>query len=113
MKKLILWSIVGLGVVSGLWWSPGTALAQEGQSIYKDKCAMCHGRDGKGNGPLSSVFSPSPADFTSASFWQKTSNAKITDTIENGHGPMPSFELSPGQIRAVISYMTQTFKPGS
>lgn len=113
MKKLILWSIVGLGVASGLWWIPGVALAQEGQGIYNDKCAMCHGQDGKGNGPASSAFIPPPKDFNSPSFWQGNVNQKITDTIENGHGPMPAFELSPGQIKAVISYMKQTFKPGS
>jgi mono/diheme cytochrome c family protein len=114
MKKFILWSIIGLlAAGSWLWWTSGVALAQNGQSIFNDKCAMCHGRDGKGNGPAAAAFSPPPKDFHSPSFWQGNVNQKITDTIENGHGPMPAIELSPSQIRAVISYMTQTFKPGS
>ncbi len=115
MRRLLLWAIIGL--LMGFWvsYTPGVGLAQAGQgeNIYKDKCAICHGADGKGNGPAAAALSPSPADFTTASFWQNTSNAKITDTIENGRGPMPAFDLSPGQIKAVIDYMSRTFKPGS
>jgi len=113
MKKRGIWLIAGLFLGSGLIGGPGVALAQtgQGQRIYNDKCAMCHGQDGKGNGPAAMALSPAPADFNTAAFWQNTSNAKITDTIENGHGPMPSFELSPSQIKAVIDYMSQTFKP--
>jgi high-affinity iron transporter len=115
MKTLLLWSIVGLLLGYGVLWTPKMALAQEGQgqTIYQDKCAICHGADGKGNGPAAAALSPSPADFATASFWQNTSNAKITDTIENGHGPMPAFDLSPSQIKSVIDYMSRTFKPGS
>jgi mono/diheme cytochrome c family protein len=112
MKKLGIWVIGGLFLGSGVFWGPSLVGAQSGagQGVYSDKCAICHGQDGKGNGPGAAVFSPSPADFTSPAFWQNTSNAKITDTIENGHGPMPSIDLSPSQIKAVIEYMSQTFK---
>jgi mono/diheme cytochrome c family protein len=115
MRRAIVLVIAGLFLVGGLFCSSGAVLAQSsrGQQIFNDKCAMCHGRDGKGNGPASSAFSPSPADFNSAAFWQGNVNQKITDTIENGHGPMPPIELSPEQIKTVIDYMTQAFKPGS
>ena len=109
MDKCSKWLIIIIFLGYGLAWSPAAALAQ-GQGIYNDKCAMCHGQDGKGNGPAAAALSPSPADFTSPAFWQNTSNAKITATIENGHGPMPSIDLSPSQIKAVIEYMAQTFK---
>jgi mono/diheme cytochrome c family protein len=114
MRMLILWAIIGLLTGLEVAGTSGVGLAQgQGQNIYQDKCAICHGADGKGNGPAAAALSPSPADFTTASFWQNTSNAKITDTIENGHGPMPAFDLSPRQIKAVIDYMSRTFKPGS
>jgi mono/diheme cytochrome c family protein len=112
MKKHSIWLIVGLFLGSGAFWGaiPVGAQTGAGQGVYSDKCAICHGQDGKGKGPAAGTFSPSPADFTSPAFWQNTSNAKITDTIENGHGPMPSIDLSPSQIKAVIEYMSQTFK---
>jgi mono/diheme cytochrome c family protein len=114
MKKLSIWLIAGLFLGSGGFWGPSPVRAQTGaaQGVYNDKCAICHGQDGKGSGPGAASFSPSPADFTSPAFWQNTSNAKITDTIENGHGAMPSIDLSPSQIKAVIDYLSQTFKPG-
>jgi mono/diheme cytochrome c family protein len=114
MKKHSVWFIAGFFLGAGVFWSPGAVWAQSGsgQGVYSDKCAMCHGQDGRGNGPAAASFSPSPADFTSPAFWQNTSSAKITHTIENGHGPMPSIDLSSSQIKAVIEYMSQAFKPG-
>lgn len=110
MTRRIHWLIVIIFIGYALAWSPAVALAQ-GQEIYNDKCAICHGQDGAGNGPAGSALSPPPADFTSPSFWQGNVKQKITNTIENGHGPMPALTMSPNQIQAVINYMEQTFKP--
>ena len=35
-----------------------------GQDIYNFYCASCHGRDGKGNGPVASALRIAPADLT-------------------------------------------------
>jgi mono/diheme cytochrome c family protein len=112
MKTLIIWSMAGMLLGSEVLWTPAPALAQSGQGIFNSHCAMCHGTDGKGNGPAAAALNPPPADFNTASFWKKTSKAQITETIENGRGRMPSFDLTPSQIKAVINYMSQTFKPG-
>ena len=112
MKRVLVFGLLGLfliPMVSG-WSSPALAQGDSGKSIFDDKCAMCHGTDGKGNGPAASGFSPSPKDFNTPAFWQTMTRAKIKDTIENGHGPMPPLELSDSQIRAVIDYMEQAFK---
>jgi mono/diheme cytochrome c family protein len=95
------------------FWGAGTGYCDyaRGQSIFNNKCAICHGSDGKGNGPAAASLSPPPADFNSASFWQDMTDAKITNTIQNGHGPMPAFNLSSGDIRSVIEYLRQTFQP--
>ena len=91
--------------------APGTALAQN-QELYNGRCAACHGRDGKGNGPAASAFSPPPSDFTTPGFWRGNDKQKITDTIKNGHGSMPALsDLSSSQIKAIIDYMEQAFKP--
>jgi mono/diheme cytochrome c family protein len=115
MKTSILWSLILLILAYGMVCSPVPVLAQvgEGQGIYASKCAMCHGADGKGNGPAAAALSPPPMDFNTTSFWQNTSKAKIAATIENGKGQMPASDLSPSQLKAVIDYMTQAFKPGT
>ncbi|WP_299845524.1 cytochrome c [uncultured Roseovarius sp.] len=38
--------------------------APEGQALYADNCAQCHGATGKGNGPWAASYSPPPADLT-------------------------------------------------
>lgn len=110
MKRLIVFILAGflLETVAG---KVGAADFERGKSLFAEKCAICHGSDGKGNGPAAASLSPSPPDFTRTSFWEKTSDAKITDTIENGHGPMPAFRISSSDIMAIIGYMKQSFKP--
>lgn len=110
MARRIHWFIIAILLVYGIAWNPAVALAQ-GQEIYNSTCAMCHGKDGTGNGPAGKSFSSSPDDFTAPSFWKGDVKDKITTTIKNGHGPMPAFTLSPSQIEAVIAYMEQKFKP--
>ncbi len=36
---------------------------KEGKKIYQKKCAQCHGKRGKGNGPSASVLEPEPTNF--------------------------------------------------
>jgi mono/diheme cytochrome c family protein len=114
MRKTIALTTAGLFLVIGLLGSLGAVpAAAQGQQVFNDHCAMCHGQDGRGNGPASAAFHPKPKDFHLPSFWQGNVKKKITDTVENGHGPMPAISLSPAQIKEVINYMEQTFKPKS
>jgi len=51
-------------------WSPTQAEAQQagdavsGKAVYEKKCALCHGVDGKGDGPGAATLAPKPRDFT-------------------------------------------------
>ena len=112
MKKIIVFVLLGLFLVPvvGVGSSPALAQGGGGKSMFDGKCAMCHGNDGKGNGPAASSFSPAPKDFTTPAFWQTMTRAKIKDTIENGRGSMPPIELSNSQMNAIIDYMEQAFK---
>ncbi len=85
----------------------------QGKKLYSNKCQICHGVKGDGNGPAGAALSPKPADFTSPNFWQKETDQKITETIKNGHGMMPSFDLKPSEIKDLIDYLSHTFKPKS
>ena len=85
---------------------------QEGERLFKDKCVLCHGLKGNGEGPAGAGFSPPPADFTKPKFWQKKDIDKfIATTVKNGHPPMPAFNLPPEEIQAIIDYMSHAFKP--
>ena len=83
----------------------------KGKSLYDEKCMICHGADGKGNGPAAAALSPPPKDFNSTEFWQqKNVDQIITHQVKNGKGQMPAFTLSEPEIKAIIDYMSQAFK---
>jgi len=41
-----------------------TTSASSGQQMYDSYCAVCHGKDGKGNGPAASALKVPPTDLT-------------------------------------------------
>jgi mono/diheme cytochrome c family protein len=66
---------------------------QRGQDLYAIDCAMCHGADGKGDGPIASLLTPKPADLTSADV-QSMSASEIFLVITQGKDVMPSIAES-------------------
>ncbi len=71
---------------------------------------ICHGADGKGDGPAAAALNPSPRNFQEPQFWQENANQDIAETIRNGLSPMPAFDLPDAETKAIIDYMKHTFK---
>jgi cytochrome c6 len=67
------------------------------------KCAACHGKDGKGN----KAISPEIPDFTDATWQSKHSDAEFIEMIKKGKKPMPGYEskLSEAEIKALVAYV--------
>lgn len=81
------------------------AFAQKsGETVYKQKCAMCHGPDGQANTPAGKMMKAIP--FKSPELVKKSDAALIAAT-KNGKGKMPEFgtKLSNSQIKEVIEYI--------
>jgi high-affinity iron transporter len=112
MKKSLAWVAAGLflGVVLFTVQGPTMADTPQGKQIYDLRCAPCHGHDGEGNGPAAVAFNPKPSSFHDPKFWQGDAANKITDTVKNGKGQMIPMPLSDAEIKAVIDYMSRTFK---
>ena len=50
-----------------LTWPPGADLPPNlplGARVFAQRCAVCHGPDGRGNGPAAPSLIPRPRDFT-------------------------------------------------
>ena len=45
--------------------APFTAAAQDAAALYRARCAVCHGAEGRGDGPAAPLLAPKPRDFTS------------------------------------------------
>jgi len=76
--------------------------AQDGPTVYKSKCAMCHGADGKGETPMGKKLNV--RDLGSPEV-QKQTDPELTNIISKGKSKMPSFEgkLTAEQIGQVLA----------
>jgi mono/diheme cytochrome c family protein len=76
--------------------------AQDAATLFKSKCAGCHGPDGTGSamGKKMGVH-----DFTSADV-QKMSDTELSDIITGGKNKMPSYKsLTPDQVKDLVGYI--------
>jgi mono/diheme cytochrome c family protein len=111
----------------------GKALAEEpaagevsgGRDLYVGHCAICHGLDGTGQGPLAQAMKVVPADLTQIAVKHagEFPDAKVRDVIRNGgavlgHGStamLPwglyfSERRNPGVAKARIKALTEYIK---
>jgi mono/diheme cytochrome c family protein len=70
---------------------PSDAALKDIRPIYLDKCAVCHGDSGKGDGHDASRYDPRPTNFTDAQHINTVSDGELFYKISEGHKPMPSF----------------------
>jgi cytochrome c6 len=81
------------------------ALGQDsGADIFKLKCAMCHGAEGKADTPAGKAFKA--ASFSDPAV-VKISDADRTVVVKNGKNKMPAFgdKLTTDQIASVLAYI--------
>jgi mono/diheme cytochrome c family protein len=83
---------------------PRVAAADDGASLYKAKCAMCHGADGAGK-PAAKI----PSLLSDET--KKAPDATLTDDIANGGAEKKTTHafqtkgLAPDQIKMIVSYI--------
>jgi mono/diheme cytochrome c family protein len=106
-------------IYADMSWPPSSnvaANASHAQRLYVEKCAFCHGPDGRGNGASAPSMIPRPRDFTQGQFKYKTtpeeappSDEDLVKVVSEGlHASgMPYFRdiLSEADIREVVGYL--------
>jgi mono/diheme cytochrome c family protein len=80
------------------------ARAQETADLYKSKCQVCHGPDGKGETAVGKKLGAK--DFHSPEV-AKMSDADLFDVTKKGKEKMPSYDkkLTDDQIRQLVKYI--------
>jgi mono/diheme cytochrome c family protein len=85
---------------------PMTPVAM-GEKIYKEKCVLCHGPLGKGDGPGAAALDPKPRNHTDGAYMNARPNAELLDVIKNGKSQMTPWGniLSEEEMRAALTYV--------
>jgi mono/diheme cytochrome c family protein len=86
--------------------SSGEVSMELGEKIVQERCVLCHGQDGKGDGPGGAALNPKPRNWTDHSYMGTRTDDQLYDVIYNGKGSMPAWGktgiLKPNEIRSAI-----------
>jgi mono/diheme cytochrome c family protein len=86
-----------------------SAVAQAPADIYKAKCSMCHGADGKADTPGGKALKA--RDFHDPEVIKAT-DADLTVAIVKGRNKMPAYaQYSADQIKGLVAYIRDMQKP--
>ena len=101
-RKKYIPIVLGAALI-GLVLLPSRALPDEASAkFYKQKCASCHGPDGKGETPAGKAMKVrSFADPAVVAM----SDDDLVGVITNGKGKMPKYpSLKPAEVKALVEY---------
>lgn len=104
MNKTIIQGFATVTAVAVMLISPLSSSAQNAsETLYKSKCAACHGSDGSGSAVGKKLGAH---DFHSAEV-QKQADADLAGIVAKGKDKMPSYEktLKPEEITALVAYI--------
>ncbi len=74
-----------------------------GKKVFSQKCASCHGPDGKGNPKMAAMLKVTLPDLTAG---VNKTDAELTQLVTEGKKPMPSFKsLSKDEVDGVIHFV--------
>lgn len=92
-------------VVLGFLMAARTALglADDAEALYKSKCQVCHGPDGKGSAAGQKI---GVKDFHSPEI-AKQSDEELFNATKQGKGKMPAYDkkLTDDQIKQLVKYI--------
>src|SRR5215469_11229172 len=99
------WALIGTAVVVAVAILSESAKSEDkSTAVYKQKCASCHGVDGKGETPAGKAMKV--RSFASVET-AKMSDQDLVEVIEKGKGKMPKYgtSLNPDEIKAMVAYI--------
>jgi mono/diheme cytochrome c family protein len=112
MKRSSLWLVAGLlSFFMLVMLVTPPAQADDAAAVYKAKCAMCHGPDGKGETATGKAMK---VPNLLSDEVQKKTDAQLTEATSNGKGKMPAFKgkLTDEQIKDLVKYIRGLAKKG-
>lgn len=89
---------------------PTSKTLEEGRALFETYCAVCHGAQGRGDGPISAKI-PAPPSYVSERLMQFPPG-RIFHVITLGSGKMPSYasQLSADERWKIVTYVYTTLQ---
>ena len=85
-----------------------------GERIVQERCVLCHGESGKGDGPGGAALNPKPRDWTDHTYMGSQTDDQLFQVIHDGKGSMPAWGktgiLTDAEIRSAI-LKVRTYDP--
>jgi mono/diheme cytochrome c family protein len=89
-----------------------------GKQLYQQRCAPCHGPDGKANTPTAQALNPKPRDHTDGVYMNQLSDEQLFKVIKQGgtavgKSPImpPQADLSDKQVQDMIAFVRSLALP--
>ena len=104
MKKIGIQAFATVTAIAVVFVLPLSVRAQNAsETLYKAKCATCHGADGSGSAMGKKIGAH---DFQTAEV-QKMSDAELSDITANGKNKMPAYgkSLKAEDIAGLVAYI--------
>lgn len=77
-----------------------------GETVVKERCELCHGASGKGDGPGGAALNPKPRNWTDKAYMDSQTDDQLYEVIYNGKGSMPAWGktgiLTENEIRSAL-----------
>lgn len=107
MKSMVIVCSLFTGLLYCLSLSNAYADEVDTETIYAEKCALCHGEDGKGT---STGIDFGVKDFTDAEWQASRTDEDFANSITNGNPDNPNYlpfgdMLSEEEIRAMAAHV--------
>ncbi len=109
-NDLIRVLVVGVVLTAMVAFCSSSSQAQSsGETLFKTKCAACHGADGKGEVPMGKKLG---ARNLSSAEVQGQSDAQLTEVVTKGKNKMPAYDgkLTKEQIGELVAQIRELGK---
>jgi mono/diheme cytochrome c family protein len=78
---------------------------KEGRAAYETNCILCHGKNGRGDGPAAAAMSPKPRALADKAIQGQT-DGEIFWKLSEGRGVMPPWKHLPENVRwSLVHYI--------
>ncbi len=95
------------------------AAKAEAGEIFEERCAACHGADGRGDGPGATALHPKPVNFHNENWQRSATDAQIAKAIVEGGSavgmstqmaPNPDLADEPEVVKALVAHVRELGK---